>query len=95
MTDCHARLATLRRPRLLLQAARFGLADYRPERDLRRIGGLPSGALPPGAALAALIAAEEALETIRKTGDAAYSITRHLEVLIALLAEARRSGAPA
>ncbi len=90
MTDCHTRIAALRRPRLLLQAARFGLADYRPERDLRRITGLP-----PGAALPALLAAEEALERIRKTGDATYSITRHLEVLIALLAEARRSGAPA
>lgn len=90
MTDCQTRLAALRRPRLLLQAARFGLAEYRPERDLRRIAGVQ-----PGAALPALLAAEEALERTRKAGDAAYSIARHLDVLIALLAEARRSGAPA
>ena len=37
MTDFRKVLADLRRPRLLIRAARFGLTDYRRERDLRRI----------------------------------------------------------
>jgi hypothetical protein len=36
-----------------------------------------------------LISEEERLEMIRCSGDAAYSLTRHIEVLIALMAEAR------
>ena len=34
MTDFAAILANLRRPRLLIRAARFGLQDYRRDRDL-------------------------------------------------------------
>ncbi len=37
MTDFHTVLANLRRPRLLIRAARFGLQDYRRDRDLRRL----------------------------------------------------------
>ena len=36
MPDPRTLLATLRRPRLLMRAARFGMTDYRRERDLRR-----------------------------------------------------------
>jgi hypothetical protein len=32
---------------------------------------------------------EKQMEAIRTTGDAAYSIARHIEVLIALMAEVR------
>jgi hypothetical protein len=42
MSDFVARLSSLRRPRLLLHAARFGLGDYRRERDLRRLIGTPT-----------------------------------------------------
>ncbi|GAB1363520.1 hypothetical protein MASR1M32_27560 [Rhodobacter sp.] len=35
-----------------------------------------------------LLSAEEQLEAIRQRGDASYSIAQHIEVLIALLAEA-------
>ena len=37
MTDFRIILANLRRPRLLMRAARIGLQDYRRDRDLRRI----------------------------------------------------------
>ena len=37
MTDFRTLLADLRRPRLLIRAARFGVADYKRERDLRRL----------------------------------------------------------
>lgn len=88
MTDVTALLATLRRPRLLIRAARFGLADYNRDRDLKRLMRLP--ATPhPRAAVDRLISAEAELEACRRSGGAAYSPARHVEVLIALMAEAR------
>ncbi|MBI1217877.1 MAG: hypothetical protein GC186_04950 [Rhodobacteraceae bacterium] len=92
MTDARDPLHSLRRPRLLVQAARHGQASYRRERDLRRIAGAQA---MPGPVLPALLDAEAALEQTRKTGDAGYDIARHVEVLIALMAEARRLPAPA
>lgn len=86
MSDFCKTLAALRRPRLLMHAARFGLGDYRRDRDLRRLvrsGGSPEETVP------SLLSAEEELEATRQAGDASYSVTRHIEVLIALLAEAR------
>lgn len=85
MTDFRAILAELRRPRLLIRAARHGMGDYRRERDLRRLVDQPT----PESALPALIQQEERLEQIRRTGDASYSLTRHVEVLIAMMAETR------
>jgi len=88
MTDPIALFAAIRRPRLLLQAARIGLAEYRRDRDLRRLTGLASGATPR-AALLTLLEAEAEAEQTRETGDANYSVSRHVEILIALMAEAR------
>jgi hypothetical protein len=88
MTDVQRFLASIRRPRLLIRAARFGLLDYRRDRDLRRVLGtarIPS----PAQALSTLAEAEETLEMTRQMGDAAYSVTRHVELLIALMGEAR------
>lgn len=88
MTIADTPLNALRRPSLLIRAARFGLADYRRERDLRRLTN--SGTLPsPHRALGILMSEEDALEQTRRAGDATYSITRHIEVLIALMGEAR------
>ncbi|MSU90998.1 hypothetical protein GE300_15495 [Rhodobacteraceae bacterium 2CG4] len=84
MTDLAAILGTLNRPRLLVGAARKGLGLYRRDRDLVRI--LPQETRP-GRAGHALLAAEARLEETRKAGDATYSITRHIELLTALLAE--------
>jgi len=88
MTDVTALLAALRRPRLLIRAARFGLAEYNRERDLRRLMRLPV-APSPARAVDSLIAEEARLEAIRLAGEASYSVARHVEVLIALMAEAR------
>ena len=74
-------LATLRRPPLLLRAARHGLALYRRERDLRRMKG-------PGRAIGALLAAEAEAEARRVEGDARYDVMRHIAILAALIAEA-------
>jgi hypothetical protein len=88
MSDFRKLLAGLKRPRLLIRAARHGLDEYRRDRDLRRlIGGTKVPA--PDEALPRLMREEARLEGIRGTGDAAYSLMRHIEVLIALMAEAR------
>ncbi|TAG20549.1 MAG: hypothetical protein EAZ40_09685 [Rhodobacterales bacterium] len=92
MSDFRMILANLRRPRLLMHAARFGLGDYRRERDLRR---LVRCGLSPEDTVPSLMSVEAALEETRLKGDMSYSVARHIEVLIALLAEAqllRRDG---
>lgn len=95
---------SLRRPRLLMRAARIGLQDYRRDRDLRRIlpqtlfsalkSASPEAALvmmaAQGAALLEWLTEEEArIETARLAATAGYSPLRHIEVMIALLAEKR------
>ncbi|WP_028028330.1 DUF6477 family protein [Gemmobacter nectariphilus] len=88
MTDTLSLFAALRRPRLMIRAARLGMQDYRRDRDLRRLlGNGPWSA--PERALDALLDAEARAEATRKAGDAAYSIARHVELLIAMMAEAR------
>lgn len=86
MCDYHKRMAALRRPGLLIRAARFGVQDYRRERDLKRL----LGALPgPDRALARLMADEAALEEVRGSDEAGYDLRRHLDLLIAMMGEAR------
>ena len=88
MTELTEMIAALRRPRLLIRAARFGLTDYNRRRDLRRLIAAPD--LPgPEEALRRLLREEESLEDARREGAAAYSLMRHIEVLIAMMAEAR------
>lgn len=88
MTALIETLATTRRPRLLVRAARFGLEEYNRNRDLRRI--LRGDSVPaPSDAVTRLMDMEAAHEDTRQRGDASYSIARHLEVLIALMGESR------
>ena len=93
MTDFRALLADLRRPQMMIRAARLGLSEYRRERDLKRLldGQQPS----PARSIPRLLSEEERLEETRLSGDAAYSIARHIEVLIALMAEVRLLPRPA
>lgn len=88
MTLYDSPLATLRRPRLLMSAARFGLGAYERETVLPRLlgGGTPA----PGRGCIDLLAGREAaLETDRMAGKATYSIADHVEILTALVAETR------
>ena len=88
MTDIATLLKSLRRPRLLIRAARFGTSEYKRERDLKRI--TRTNVLPtPARALETLVEEESRVEEIRKSGDATYSVTRHIELLVAMMAEAR------
>jgi hypothetical protein len=83
-----AQLAALRRPRILIRAARAGVTDYRRERDLKRFMRNPKST-PPQAAFETLLAEEGRLEDIRGRADGTYSVQRHVAVLTALIAEAR------
>lgn len=88
MTDLVQILSGLRRPELLIRAARAGLADYNRGRDLKRLMRVQQ--VPaPDRALPALLAEEEELEHTRRTGGATYSFARHIDLLIAMMAEAR------
>ena len=88
MQDLVSMISTLRRPALLIRAARFGVEDYDRGRHLTRI--LKTTTPPrPGAAVVRLIEMEADLETRRQGKAAEYSVARHLDVLIALLGEAR------
>lgn len=86
MSDLTLWIKTLRRPRLLIQAARLGQGDYDRQKVLKRVAPAKQPETPAGA-LAALIPVEETLETARRNGDASYVPSRHVEVLIAVLAE--------
>lgn len=91
MQDIATMLKRLRRPRLLIRAARFGLREYSRDRHLRRILGY--GALPrPAAALMQLMELERGVNAQRQAEDAAYSLTRHLDLLIAIMGEAQLLG---
>ncbi|MGJ8546689.1 MAG: DUF6477 family protein [Sulfitobacter sp.] len=88
MQDILTMLSQIHRPRLLMRAARIGAETYRRRAHLPRLLGY--GALPrQGPALLHLIEIEAALEAQRAGADASYSLLRHLDVLIAMVAEAR------
>ncbi len=88
MTDLLCVLDTLKRPRLLIRAARLGAAQYRRELHLSR--HLDTSALPDsGTALAELIAVEAELDAARRGRRAEYAVARHVDVMIAIMGEAR------
>ena len=88
MTNLLTVLATLKRPRLLISAARLGAGQYRRELHLAR--HLDTSALPDSAAaLAELIEIEAELDAARRARRADYAVARHVDVMIAIIGEAR------
>jgi len=88
MQDLQSMLNTLHRPRLLIRAARAGATEYNRSRHLQRLLGY--GAIPRTApALMRLMELERGLNEQRKDDDAGYSLSRHLDVLIAIMGEAQ------
>ena len=84
--DPRAGQPLLRRPRLLVQAARAGLSGWKRDRDLRRV--LKSETLPRPEAVLARLHAEEARHNLaRHENRAEYDLHRHIMLLIAILAE--------
>lgn len=88
MTDLLCVIDRLKRPRLLIQAARAGAMEYCRAPHLRRVIG-PGLTPQTDTALRRLIEIESDLNDQRVAGYAGYSIVRHVDVLIAMLAEAR------
>ncbi len=81
MTALAAELTQMRRPRLLIDAARHGLAA------LTRSGrARPAGVIGN---VMRLLSEEAELDTQRREGGAEYSPRRHIDVLVALLAASR------
>ncbi len=86
MTDFRTTVQQMQRPRMLIHAARMGLADYRRDRDLRRLGHI---SLQPEHSVPHLLAEEGRIEERRRLGEVGYSIAQHIDILIALMAEIR------
>ncbi len=88
MTPVDNPLPSLRRPRLLISAARFGLGKYNRECVLPRIFDGPPP-MPGRRCLADLACREAEQDHARRKGAATYSVAAHVEILTALIAEAR------
>lgn len=91
-------LRHIRRPQLLLRTARLGLSDYVRDRDLRRVLRLPAPPPPGPRVVRQLLELEALIEDQRLraphlVGDT-WRAARHVEVLIALLAESRLMAQP-
>lgn len=88
MQDVISMLQALRRPPLLMRAARIGAEDYRREVHLPRLLGY--GVLPRQTqALLRLIEMETNVNEQRVAGNASYNLVKHVDLLIAMLGEAR------
>ncbi len=81
-------LAQMRRPGLLVKAARLAADHYRREVQLAHLLG--TSVLPRhGAAVLRLMEREAELDRLRREKAATYSPSRHVEVLSAVIAESR------
>ena len=87
MTNLKSTLETIHRPKTLMRAAKSALSDYDRSKGLQRLLG-KSDQLRPEDALQELLPLEQDCETRRQTGRVAYSVARHLEVMVAIIAEA-------
>lgn len=88
MTDPFTLLKSLHRPQLLIQAAHLGLEEYNRTSSLRRLL-LQSVPPTPSETFPMLVSREAELDAARREGSAAYSVSRHVEMLAALIIEAR------
>jgi hypothetical protein len=86
-------LAAIRRPLMLLRTARHGTVDYNRAADLKRILRVPATPRPGLATVQMLIDLEARHEELRtrapQEGGDPWRAARHIEVLIALIAEAQ------
>ncbi len=88
MQDVLSLLARMHRPRLLMRAARIGAEDYVREIHLPRA----LGSAPPSrnsAAILQLLEIEAQLNEQRLSEGSAYNMLSHVEVMIAIVAEAQ------
>lgn len=90
MEDLTTKIRRLRRPELLVTAARQMQSTYSRHRDLGRILGRTPGR---GPALVALLDIEAEMEAARVDRARQYSAARHVRLLGALMAEAATANA--
>lgn len=86
MKDLSTMLADLRRPSLLIRAARAGQPQYNRKAHLRRVLGVHD-TIRTAEAVMRLMEIEAELDADRRTGAAHYSAVRHVDVMVALMAE--------
>ncbi len=88
MKDMLSLIQSLTRPRLLIRAARHGLQDYSRDHTLARLIGASPG-MAAEDIVKRLVEVEANMERARKEDDGSYSVARHIELLVALIAESR------
>jgi len=88
MQDIRSQLAALNRPALLVRAAQIGATRYARASALARLFG-PGPFPTPREALAWLLEMEAGLDRARRARRAEYRAAEHVEVLIAVMGEAR------
>ena len=88
MQDINSHINTLKRPKLLVSAARHGMDSYNRNIHLARyIEFVP---LPgPGAALMHLFEIEKEMDTARREKRGSYAPSNHIDILVAIMAEAQ------
>ena len=88
MQDALTILHKLRRPKMLMRAAQIGVAEYKRVAHLPRLLGY--GRMPKQSeAILKLIEMEKNLKALRKAGESADNPLRHIDVMIAIVGEAR------
>jgi hypothetical protein len=88
MQDALTILHKLRRPKMLMRAAQIGVAEYKRVAHLPRLLGY--GRMPKQSeAILKLIEIEKNLKALRKAGESADNPLRHIDVMIAIVGEAR------
>ncbi|MGB0960212.1 MAG: DUF6477 family protein [Halocynthiibacter sp.] len=85
--DVFSVLETMKRPKILMLAARHRVADYTRDKDLRKL--TRTDYMPgPSEALLLLISLEKSMNHKRVEQDGTYNVYRHVDVLGAILGEA-------
>ena len=88
MQDALTILHKLRRPKMLMRAAQIGVAEYKRVAHLPRLLGY--GRMPKQSeAILKLIEIEKNLKALREAGESANNLLRHVDVMIAIVGEAR------
>lgn len=88
MEDVLTMVSRLNRPTLLVRTARLGIEEYNRVVHLRRL--LKCESVPgPGQAIVRLMELEAVADAQRLAERAEYSVARHVELIVALMCEAR------
>jgi hypothetical protein len=88
MRDIHTQVQSLKRPPLLVRAARFGVDEYRRDQHLRR--SLSYDRIPrSGYALIRLLETERVMNDSRIAKHGDYMIAKHVDILVAIMGEAQ------